>query len=291
MVLLDNGGRARHEVWMAPPPADLRGLVEHIAVVPYRDQSCDWRIVPDASPHLIGSIVECAEGTEGAEHTERRRGGDGGRDRELRVVLVGPRSHVAIIDLRGRVLTVAVRFRPGALAALVRDSAACFTDRSVAIGDVFPRAAIANLELAPDAPPSLLASEMIRLVRRAARYTHVGPTAEAIARMTRVHGITEAMGIPERTFRDRVQREIGLSPKPVLRIVRLHHALMLARRPGRTWAEIAHQAGYADQAHFTRECGALLGESPSAWSRRSHGESRGGGGSAVSFKTGGRIQP
>jgi AraC-like DNA-binding protein len=54
---------------------------------------------------------------------------------------------------------------------------------------------------------------------------------------------------------------------------------MLARTGDRSWAAIAAMAGYADQAHLTRELHALLGETPSAWRAR---------GSAVSFKTSGR---
>lgn len=65
----------------------------------------------------------------------------------------------------------------------------------------------------------------------------------------------------ERQFRE----HIGLTPKMMLRIERFRNALHLAksgfRRGGLT--DIAHNCGYADQAHFIRECRELTGETPS----------------------------
>jgi AraC-like DNA-binding protein len=256
MVLLDNGGRPRDEIRFVVPPDDLRGLVEDLSIQHHRNWPADWRVVPDVSPHLIATVAQ-----------------SDGRG-QLRVVLVGPRSHAAAVDLAGRTLTLCLRLRPGALPALVRDSAAQFTDRSVAIRDVFPAAVLEHLELAHDAPAPLIAAELFRFVRRAALQTSVGPTADAIASLSAVsaraavHGITDTLAVPERTLRDRAQREIGLSPKPVLRILRLQRALMLARRADRPWADVAQLAGYADQAHLTRECQSLLGETPTSWRAR-----------------------
>jgi AraC-like DNA-binding protein len=250
MVRLDNGGRARDDVQILAPPDDLRGLVEHVWIQPHSDGSHDWRVVPDASAHLIAPVVESSRG------------------RHLRVRLVGPRSRAAAIDLRGRILTVGVRFRPGALSTLVCHPAVEFKDRSLAIGDVLSSGVMDGLELSPDAPPLLLAGEMVRIVRRGARRSTAGPLADAIRKVSRVRGVTEALAVPGRTLRDRAQREIGLSPKRCLRILRLHRALMLASKGNHTWVDIAQMAGYADQAHFTRECRSLLGETPSCWSKR-----------------------
>jgi AraC-like DNA-binding protein len=77
-------------------------------------------------------------------------------------------------------------------------------------------------------------------------------------------------------LRERTHREIGLSPKHILRVVRLHAALHAARKPGASWSDVASRSGYADQSHLTREMRDLLGETPSSWRTR---------GTAVSFKT------
>jgi AraC-like DNA-binding protein len=64
----------------------------------------------------------------------------------------------------------------------------------------------------------------------------------------------------ERLFRD----QVGLAPKRLMSIRRLHRALQALEqadeaRPG---AIAAVAGGYADQAHFVRECRAITGTTP-----------------------------
>ena len=64
------------------------------------------------------------------------------------------------------------------------------------------------------------------------------------------------------------RRAVGLSPKRYARIVRLQAALLTLRdrsaapSPAPRLTDIAYGAGYADQAHFTREFRALTGLPP-----------------------------
>lgn len=225
-----------------PPPVDLRGLVEHTFVEHHDTGAPEWRVVPDSSPHLIATVLE------------------GG---QCRAGLVGARSRAAIIDRRNRVATVGIRLVPGALAVIVKNSAREFVDRAVPLDDAFPAALLTHLEISADAPPSHIIDELLRLVRRAA-------SAPAVS----------GVSLAERAARERSHREIGLSPKRVMRIQRLHRALWAARPRTRSWATIAHSSGYADQAHLTRECRSLLGDTPVQWLAR---------GSADLFKT--AVQP
>ena len=183
---------------------------------------------------------------------------------------------MAVIDVSGRTVTVAIRLRPGSIRALVPASAAEFTDQAVPLDDAFESSLPRNLELAADTPPARLVSELLRIVRQAARVPSPAAIAGTLERVSSVRGIVEMVALPERTMRDHVVREIGLSPKRALRIMRLHRGLMAARQRNRSWAAIAQVAGYADQAHLTRECRALLDETPSQWAAR---------GAADSFKT------
>jgi transcriptional regulator GlxA family with amidase domain len=58
--------------------------------------------------------------------------------------------------------------------------------------------------------------------------------------------------------------EIGATPKTMARILRFEHARHMAGSvPRRSWADIAYEAGYADQAHLVREFRDLSGLSPS----------------------------
>lgn len=258
MVLLDHGGRDAAEFDIIAPPADLSTVVEHLWI-PSQSTTAfsEWRVVADASPHLIATVI--------AEKMRR-----------IRVVLVGARSQAATIDMSQRVLTVGVRLRPGALPAVVDGSARELMDRSVRVDDVFGAGMMADLELSHDAPPSVIARELLRLLRRARRRRDVRMMrAESLRPSMTVAALAERLGEPTRSLRERVHREVGLSPKRALRVLRLHDALHV-RRTGATWSHVAHAAGYADQAHLTRELRDLLGETPSEWQAR---------GSAVSFKT------
>ena len=260
MVLLDNGGSAAlGRVLIGLPPPDLHGLVEHVVIQNHPPQAREWHIVPDLSPHLIAMIED----------------GTGGR--RLRVLVVGARSRSAIVDVSRRVVSVGIRLRPGALPSLLSGPAGALTDRSVPLEHAFASRNLRDTEIAADAPPALIATELLRIVRRVASTPAAHAVGRALEGAHRVKGMAEALGVAERTLRDRVVREVGLSPKRALSIARLYRALFRAHGRVRSWAEVAYAAGYADQAHLTRECRALLGDSPTGWLAR---------GSADSFKTG-----
>jgi AraC-like DNA-binding protein len=257
MVLLDNGGCEPGRVSLAPPPPDLQRLVEHVAVYTYPPHAREWRIVPDLSPHLIVSVV------------------DDGSGRRVRGAIVGARSRSTVVDVTRRVVTVGVRLRPGTLPLLLRGSAADLTDRSAPLADAFDARLLRDADIGADSPPDVLAAGLLRLVRHAARASEPGPIGQAMQRAGGVKSLADALGLAERTIRNRTMRDIGLPPKRALSIVRLYRALF-AVRAHRSWAAAALEAGYADQPHLIRECRVLLGDSPSAWAAR---------GDADSFKT------
>lgn len=80
----------------------------------------------------------------------------------------------------------------------------------------------------------------------------------------RIDSLVEQSGLSARQFQRRFTTEVGLSPKHYARTIRFDRALAAHRQhPTRTWTEILHEAGYFDQAHFVRECHALVGAAPS----------------------------
>jgi AraC-like DNA-binding protein len=80
----------------------------------------------------------------------------------------------------------------------------------------------------------------------------------------RVRELADAVGISERQLRRRFTEAVGYGPKTLHSILRFQRALDLSRRgsPPASLADIAYQAGYADQAHFTREVRRLAGMTP-----------------------------
>jgi len=258
MVLLDHGGRHPSEVQLIAPPPDLGWLVEHLWVQGSHGVVTGWRVVADASPYLIASVT------------------DGNTARCLNIQLVGARSHAATVNVTNRVLTVGVRLSPGVLPGVTGESAREFVDRGVAVDRVFSRRLLSDLELGPDAPTAIILRELVRLMRRLPRRDARPLLPAWPLRIASVRGLAQWLDTAPRSLRDRAIFDAGLSPKRLLRVLRLHAALRAAWTDNVPWSAVAYLAGYADQAHLTREVRALLGETPSAWRAR---------GSAVSFKT------
>ena len=81
----------------------------------------------------------------------------------------------------------------------------------------------------------------------------------------RVGALGAAVGLGERQLRRRFLAQVGYGPKTLARVLRFQRLLALLQAgPGGppSLAEVAVQAGYADQAHMTAECTRLAGRSP-----------------------------
>jgi AraC-like DNA-binding protein len=76
--------------------------------------------------------------------------------------------------------------------------------------------------------------------------------------------VCEALGMSERTLRRRSLEAFGYGPKTLHRILRFQRFLRNARatNSGRSLAQLAMDAGYADQAHLSREARELAGMTP-----------------------------
>ncbi|MCB9462062.1 MAG: AraC family transcriptional regulator [Candidatus Eisenbacteria bacterium] len=73
----------------------------------------------------------------------------------------------------------------------------------------------------------------------------------------------EAVPIGVRQLRRRFLAATGLSPKSFAQMQRLRHACILAlENPPRNWSQVAAEAGFSDQAHFSRQVARTFGVSP-----------------------------
>jgi AraC-like DNA-binding protein len=110
-------------------------------------------------------------------------------------------------------------------------------------------------------------------LKRISRYQpQASQIAEACRRLSLSYGLERMTDLAlhtnmslrnlERQFTERV----GVSPKTFARFKRLHRALTLmhCKQPP-SWADIAHECGYYDQAHFTKEFKALTNHPPSVF--------------------------
>ena len=118
-------------------------------------------------------------------------------------------------------------------------------------GDLSPAEAHRRLarlagELAQAGPPDLLVAE-------AARRLDASQTTGVVAR---------ALFLSERQLRRRFDAAVGYGPQTLHRVLRFRRFLAhLERAPG-PLARLATDAGYADQAHLTREARELSGMTP-----------------------------
>jgi AraC-like DNA-binding protein len=80
--------------------------------------------------------------------------------------------------------------------------------------------------------------------------------------------LTRDTGANSRTLRRHFERNVGLSPKQLERVMRVQASLgLLARTPDLNCAHVALEAGFSDQPHFNREFKRLLDMSPGQFSR------------------------
>lgn len=78
-----------------------------------------------------------------------------------------------------------------------------------------------------------------------------------------LQGLQRLTNLSERSVRRETKRVFGFGPKMLERIVRLQHFLNFAqKRRGDGLASLAAAAGYADQAHLSRDARGLTGMTP-----------------------------
>lgn len=82
-----------------------------------------------------------------------------------------------------------------------------------------------------------------------------------------VSGVVARSGYSPRRFIALFRGATGLAPKEFAGLQRLERVLVLAADPRRSWAEIAIDAGFFDQAHLTHAFSAFAGLAPQAWRR------------------------
>jgi AraC-like DNA-binding protein len=95
-----------------------------------------------------------------------------------------------------------------------------------------------------------------------------------VLRSDGVRAAAAACSLGERQYRRRFVQEMGLRPSAWVRLSRIESVMegMSAHAPA-SLSALAADAGYADQAHLTREARALLRQSPKALRRTLQGES------------------
>ncbi|MFG2060751.1 helix-turn-helix domain-containing protein [Micromonospora sp. NPDC048871] len=111
---------------------------------------------------------------------------------------------------------------------------------------------------------AVLVAEAVRRLRACGGPDPLGRrVSAALAAGATVAETAARVGLDARSLLRHSRHLYGYGPKTLARILRMRRALALARS-GVSLAEVATRAGYADQAHLTREVRALAGVAPTA---------------------------
>jgi AraC-like DNA-binding protein len=82
----------------------------------------------------------------------------------------------------------------------------------------------------------------------------------------RISTLADEIGRTRQHLNVRLREQIGLTPKTVARIARLHYAASLLTRPSpQSWSDVAQRCGYADQPHLNRDFRTLTGCTPTEY--------------------------
>lgn len=176
------------------------------------------------------------------------------------VVVAGPATRAVDVALPAGIAITAIRFRPGHAAAALGVPVSALVDREVALADV----------VAGDLARRLVgAADRAAALESAFRCSPADPLIDAaLPWLVRnpdrpVQALAALLGVSPRQLQRRVAAAVGYPAKTFQRIARLQRLLALARRAPAPLARLALDAGFADQAHMTREVHALAGRTPS----------------------------
>jgi AraC-like DNA-binding protein len=189
-------------------------------------------------------------------------------------IIGGVRDAAYLKDSGDPAPAVGVVFRPGAAGAFLGAPTDSFAGTHTPL-DAFWGSDVESLRDELSAENDLeqrLAILEHALLRRLPRIRGVDPAivqAALLLQRRPVGKVAAALDWSHRHFIARFSEAVGLSPKRYARLVRFGRVLLrLERQPETGLAEIAQDAGYADQAHFNRDFRDFSGISPGEYRKQ-----------------------
>jgi AraC-like DNA-binding protein len=178
------------------------------------------------------------------------------------VIVAGPDTGPRWVSLGPGSRLVGVRLRPGVAGSVLGVPASELRDVSPDAVDVLGRdraAALLDALLAgADAHAVLVDTVHMRHAREPDPLVAAAVAALGRPRAT-VGDVADDLGVSARQLQRRVGDAVGYGPKMLARVLRFRRLQGLAPAP---LADLALDAGYADQAHMTSEVTRLAGTSP-----------------------------
>ena len=175
-----------------------------------------------------------------------------------------------------RVRLAGVHFKPWGMSPFIDMPAAELRDRWAPADAVWQRSADRIRNQAGD---TASATEALRVLEEELRsrltgapapgldlVRHAGRRLEASHGAVPVGALSDAAGVSGNYLVAQFKSHVGVTPKRVARIYRFARLILSVdtRRPV-DWPELAHMAGYFDQAHFSREFKDFTGHTPTEY--------------------------
>jgi AraC-like DNA-binding protein len=191
--------------------------------------------------------------------------------------VAGPATRTHMVATSPGTIVVGIRFRPGAARAAFGCDADALRDADPELRAVCGTSeSVLRAELSAAATTDAMRAALERWARRRmtvhgdrdARALRAAGALLADPSLT-IGALAESLGWSTRRLHREITATCGYGPKMLQRIVRMQRTLRLARRRDRAFrgmplrlATLALDAGYADQAHMTRELRDLTGFTP-----------------------------
>jgi AraC-like DNA-binding protein len=231
-----------------PAPAALRAAV-----------ACLWAQVTDESAERAGLVLPdgCTDLV-----WEQGRG----------AFVAGPDTGPVATTMAAGSMILGVRFRPSAGGPALGIPLSELRDQRADLADLRPAQA---RQLTAALDPQVAAVRMLDVAGALVADGAPDPAVIRAARLlrdpeVRAEDVAAEVGLSLRQLRRRCQAVVGYGPKTLHRVLRFRGFVSRvdARPEVLDLAAIAAEAGYADQAHLTRECGRLSGLTPAALARQ-----------------------
>jgi AraC-like DNA-binding protein len=185
-------------------------------------------------------------------------------------VIVGTRSRSCLMEIKGRLSLVGVRFRPGGLHGFVAHDASELTDQFAPSEALFGSAGhslecrLFDMQL-PEDRVRLIEQTLLGLRRDQDGNRPIQRAVEALLRhrgMGSIADLADERGLGYKQLERGFQRLVGMTPKRFARTIRLLFVSHEALHQGATWAAIAASCGFWDQAHLIDEMKQIFGATP-----------------------------
>lgn len=222
-----------------PPPPEIRDFVESLWTfeAPADGKALTDYILPD-----IGTEIICRM--------------------DAHAFIRGPRLHLEEITIEPGARYFGARLRPGVGPRLFKLAARETCGSRLALEDMGCPVAAPSREGFTRALIDLFRRRGLAGNRIALRAVDL--LSRPQARMS-IDAVATALGCSTRHLYREMMSDLGMGPKTVARIARLRHTIALLGAGRETLAATAADAGYADQAHMTREFSMLRMPSPARW--------------------------